>query len=117
MIVCHCGGGTLCTLATYLCILYTAVSVVVRMASKLFAVMDRRPASPAIKPENYQDSDLLLRRSLAAVNWSLVANKAKALHSLKGRSLKRNKLTHSASFTFGHDGSAARGDIKTCSSF
>ncbi len=37
--------------------------------------------SPAIKPLDYKNEDLLLRKELIAVNWQLIANKARALYN------------------------------------
>ena len=53
--------------------------------------------SPIIKPVDYRNEDLLLRKSLAAVNWSLVTNKARFLYYLK----KPKRISASTSFTFG----------------
>ena len=58
--------------------------------------------SPIIKPENYQDENILLRKSLNAMNWSLVANKARAFHNIRRNTDSYLKLRpSSASFTFG----------------
>jgi hypothetical protein len=65
------------------CVLYTVASLL----SWLLTQHRQRPAfnwlSPAIKPVDYKNEDLLLRKELTAVNWQLIANKARALHYLK----------------------------------
>jgi hypothetical protein len=82
-----------------MCVLYTALSLIWMLCR---AVSVPRLLSPAIKPVEYRDSDALLRRSLAAVNWGLVANKVRALDGLKHKkhALKKTSL-NSESFTYG----------------
>ena len=88
------------------CVLYTTASFLSWLLSRL--LQQRRCVlafiSPAIKPVDYKNEDLLLRRSLNATNWHLVANKARALYYLKHRcsALQHPKNAKaSASFTFG----------------
>ena len=99
----------------YFCVLYTAASLCSGLILHFW--MKKKwgksspnetvsKISPIIKPENYQDENTLLRKSINAVNWSLIANKARALHAITGRSkTERSKMRpffKSASFTFGH---------------
>ena len=51
--------------------------------------------SPAVKPADYVNEDILLRKSLVAVNWSLVANKARALYYLKDAAPKTARRSFS----------------------
>ncbi len=94
----------------YFCMLYTAASLCSGLI--LHFLMNKQwvtapikstiKISPIIKPENYQDGNILLRKSLNAINWSLVANKARALHNIRGNTDSKSKLRpSSASFTFG----------------
>ena len=39
--------------------------------------------SPVIKPINYPDEDIMLRRSLIAMNWKLISNQARALYYIR----------------------------------
>ena len=94
----------------YFCMLYTAASLGSALILHFF--MSKRwvtaPAnntmkiSPIIKPEDYQDENILLRKSLNATNWCLVANKARAFHNIRRNTDSKSKLRpSSASFTFG----------------
>ena len=100
---------------TYICVIYTVISFSAFLILYFFVVCKEKRKtliSPSIKPEHYKDEDLLLRKTLNALNWSLMANKAKTLYALQVRKKKtqhkNNKLTagrNSLSFTFGsaHD--------------
>lgn len=93
----------ICSLFTYLCVLYTLVSLISKITARIIKTK-KGVISPIIKPENYKDDDILLRKSLAAVNWKLIANKANALYLLKQLREKkkvRKPIVNSASFTFG----------------
>ena len=95
------------------CVLYTTASFLSWLLSRLLQQRQCVLAfiSPAIKPVDYRNEDLLLRRSLNATNWHLVANKARALYYLKHpasvlcsalqRPKKAKAPRRGASFTFG----------------
>jgi hypothetical protein len=90
-------------IATIFCIIYTTLSLCAGL-SLHYILKKKNENPPAIKPENYQDENMLLRKSLNAVNWSLVANKARALYYMKCVNISGNKLKKSlksASFTLG----------------
>jgi hypothetical protein len=100
------------TMLIYFCVLYTAASLCSGLILHFW--LKRKwgtsPAkrtmswiSPIIKPENYQDENTLLRKSINAVNWNLIANKARALHVIrhKTKNSKLRSVLNSASFTFG----------------
>ena len=74
-------------------ILYAAASLLSRALSSV--VVPRTGVSPAVKPTDYVNEDILLRRSLVAVNWSLVANKARALYYLKDAAPKTARRSFS----------------------
>ena len=97
--------GQLNTFVTYFCIFYTAACIVSRLILR-FKFVSRKTleASPIIKSVHFNDENSFIRKSLVAVNWSLVANKARALHSLKHQPCapkQRGKVKASLSFTFG----------------
>ena len=101
------------TMVIYFCVLYTAASLCSGLILHFWmknkwgnssANETASKISPIIKPENYQDENTLLRKSLNAVNWSLIANKARALHDIRRKnkgSKSRSFLLKSASFTCG----------------
>ena len=80
------------------CVLYTVASFLSWLLQQLTQQRQRivEFISPAIKPLDYNNEDLLLRKALTAVHWQLIANKATALHFIKKAPVKP-----SASFTFG----------------
>ena len=80
------------------CVLYTVASFLSWLLKQLTQQRQRivEFISPAIKPLDYNNEDLLLRKALTAVHWQLIANKATALHFIKKAPVKP-----SASFTVG----------------
>jgi hypothetical protein len=83
------------------CVLYTVASFLSWLLQQLLQQRQRitsliSPRSGAIKPIDYRNEDLLLRKALTAVNWQLIANKANALRSIKAPTVKT-----SASFAVG----------------
>ena len=80
------------------CVLYTVASFLSWLLHQLTQQRQRivEFISPAIKPLDYNNEDLLLRKALTAVHWQLIANKATALHFIKKAPVKP-----SASFTVG----------------
>ncbi len=68
--------------ALAICALYTAASVI---SWTLAQVLRREAAfiSPAIKPLDYRNEDLMLRRALNAAHWQIVKARHQASHSLK----------------------------------
>ena len=81
------------------CVLYTAASFLSLLLTRFMQQRVANRSSPAVKPVDYRDDNLLLRKSLNAANWQIVANKARALHYLKKAPIEPMKT--SASFTFG----------------
>ena len=83
------------------CVLYTVASFLSWLLQQLLQQRQRITSliSPAIKPIDYRNEDLLLRKALTAVNWPRVAgiaNKANALRCIKAPTVKT-----SASFAVG----------------
>ena len=80
------------------CVLYTVASFLSWLLQQLLQQRHRITSliSPAIKPIDYRNEDLLLRKALTAVNWQLIANKANALRCIKAPTVKT-----SASFAVG----------------
>jgi hypothetical protein len=78
------GGHMLLDAAVAICALYTAASV---LSWTLAQVLRRDEAfiSPAIKPLDYRNEDLMLRKALNAAHWQIVKARyqGKASHSLK----------------------------------
>ncbi len=66
-----------------LCVLYTIVSFLSWWMSRPQSQRIAAFLSPHIKPLDYRNEDLLLRKELTAVNWQLIGNKARALHYLR----------------------------------
>ena len=101
MIACRSSSGWVDDTIPMMCMLYTAISLVWMLCRAVNSTRKPTTTSPIIKPVGYMDSDALLRRTLVAVNWSLVANKARALDGLN---IKKHTLKkHSTSFTYGQD--------------
>ena len=82
-------------LPLFICTLFAcAVALWLRIKTQQ---QQQQQTSPVIKPVDYRNEDILLRKSLAAVHWSLVTNKARFLYYLK----KPKRISASSSFTFG----------------
>ena len=75
----ECNGGILCD--------FVVCFAVVKLLACIYGMISSRRRkcveSPIIKPTNYQNSDIFLRRRLITINWKLLANKARALHYMQ----------------------------------
>jgi predicted deacetylase len=80
------------------CVLYTVASFLSWLMRQLTQQRQRIAdfISLAIKPIDYKNEDLLLRKALTAVNWQLIANKANALHCMKKPAVKTSAIGPSA---------------------
>ena len=72
-------------------------------------------ASPPIKPTNYQNQDLHLRRCLVTMHWKLIANKSRALYYMKMCSCRRRSAIRVVSPKLNRCENAPNTLLRTCS--